>query len=116
MAKKPRRARRAVPPDVRRAKKNLFASLGLSAVDYKDTVALGVFISERGTLPVSPSNNNAGHHRDQERPRNGAIALPRTDRQPLKHVVPLDIQRREGIDRMTSRVCDLRETEQDIAR
>jgi small subunit ribosomal protein S18 len=50
MAMKPQRARRAAAPDLRRAKKNLFASLGLSAVDYKDTVALGVFISERGKI------------------------------------------------------------------
>jgi small subunit ribosomal protein S18 len=50
MAKKPQRPRRAAKPDVRPGKKNLFASLGLSAVDYKDTVALGVFISERGKI------------------------------------------------------------------
>lgn len=50
MAKKPQRVRRLVPPGVRPAKKNLLASLGLSAVDYKDTAALRVFISERGKI------------------------------------------------------------------
>ena len=34
----------------KRAKKNLLASLGLSAVDYKDTATLRVFISERGKI------------------------------------------------------------------
>ena len=49
MAKKPQRARRpAQPPG--RPKKNLLASLGLSAVDYKDTAALRTFISERGKI------------------------------------------------------------------
>jgi len=50
MAKKPQRARRALPPGTRSAKKNLLASLGLSAVDYKNTAALRVFISERGKI------------------------------------------------------------------
>jgi small subunit ribosomal protein S18 len=50
MAKKHQRARRAAQPDGKRAKKNLLTSLGLSAVDYKDTAALRVFISERGKI------------------------------------------------------------------
>jgi len=50
MAKKPQRARRAAQPGVRSTKKNLLASLGLSAVDYTDTAALRVFISERGKI------------------------------------------------------------------
>jgi small subunit ribosomal protein S18 len=44
------RARRGAEPGSRSAKKNLLASLGLSAVDYKDTAALRVFISERGKI------------------------------------------------------------------
>ena len=48
-AKKPQRTRRAVQPGVR-SRKNLLASLGLSVVDYKDTAALRVFISERGKI------------------------------------------------------------------
>jgi small subunit ribosomal protein S18 len=44
------RARRSAEPGSRSAKKNLLASLGLSAVDYKDTAALRVFISERGKI------------------------------------------------------------------
>jgi small subunit ribosomal protein S18 len=50
MAKKPQRARRAAQPGTRSAKKNLLTSLGLGAVDYKDTAALRVFISERGKI------------------------------------------------------------------
>ncbi|ORW89296.1 30S ribosomal protein S18 [Mycobacterium sp. IEC1808] len=50
MARKPQRARRAARPDIRSPKKNLLASLGLSAVDYKDTSSLRVFISERGKI------------------------------------------------------------------
>ncbi len=49
-AKKPLRARRSAEPGARSAKKNLLASLGLSALDYKDTAALRVFISERGKI------------------------------------------------------------------
>jgi len=47
MAKK---ARRAAQPEGGRRKKNLLASLGLSVVDYKDTAALRVFISDRGKI------------------------------------------------------------------
>jgi small subunit ribosomal protein S18 len=53
MARKHRQAQRAghaAQPDGGRRKKNLLASLGLSAVDYKDTAALRVFISERGKI------------------------------------------------------------------
>ena len=49
MAKK-QRVRRTAQPGVRTVKKNLLASLGVSAVDYKDTAALRVFISERGKI------------------------------------------------------------------
>jgi small subunit ribosomal protein S18 len=49
MAKKPQRDRRAPQPIVK-PKRNLLASMGLSAVDYKDTAALRVFISERGKI------------------------------------------------------------------
>ncbi|MGZ4514279.1 MAG: 30S ribosomal protein S18 [Mycobacterium sp.] len=50
MAKKPQRGRRSAHPGVRPVKKNLLASLGVSAVDYKDTATLRVFISERGKI------------------------------------------------------------------
>jgi small subunit ribosomal protein S18 len=50
MSKKPQRARRGAQLGVRSAKKNLLASLGLGAVDYTDTAALRVFISERGKI------------------------------------------------------------------
>jgi len=49
MPKKSQRARRAAPPIVK-PKKNLLTSLGLEAVDYKDTAALRMFISERGKI------------------------------------------------------------------
>jgi small subunit ribosomal protein S18 len=50
MAGKSARARRARPPDVKPAKKNLLDSLGVKTVDYKDTAKLRVFISERGKI------------------------------------------------------------------
>jgi small subunit ribosomal protein S18 len=43
------RSRRPAPPAVR-SRRNLLHSLGLDAVDYKDTAALRVFISERGKI------------------------------------------------------------------
>jgi small subunit ribosomal protein S18 len=43
------RSRRPAPPAVR-SRRNLVHSLGLDAVDYKDTAALRVFISERGKI------------------------------------------------------------------
>jgi small subunit ribosomal protein S18 len=49
MGKKPPIRRRA-QPGVQAAKKNLLVTLGLGAVDYKDTAALRMFISERGKI------------------------------------------------------------------
>jgi small subunit ribosomal protein S18 len=48
MAKK--RARRATPLESKPAKKNLLKTLGVAAVDYKDTARLRMFISERGKI------------------------------------------------------------------
>ena len=50
MAGKSQRARRRAVPETKSAKKNLLNSLGLSAVNYKDTPTLRVFISERGKI------------------------------------------------------------------
>jgi small subunit ribosomal protein S18 len=47
------KSKRPVRPPARQPtekKKNLLASLGLDAVDYKDTGTLRVFISERGKI------------------------------------------------------------------
>ncbi|OBG77330.1 30S ribosomal protein S18 [Mycobacterium sp. E2462] len=49
MPKKAQRTRRPAPP-ARSPKRNLLTNLGLTAVDYKDTAALRVFISERGKI------------------------------------------------------------------
>jgi small subunit ribosomal protein S18 len=49
MARQLPRTRRADPAP-RRAKKNLFKTLGVTGVDYKDTAALRLFISERGKI------------------------------------------------------------------
>lgn len=49
-AKKPHRTRHAAQPSIRTRKRNLLAGLGLSEVDYKDTAALRMFISERGKI------------------------------------------------------------------
>jgi small subunit ribosomal protein S18 len=49
-AKKSQRACRTAQLRVSLRKKNLLAGLGLSAVDYKDTAALRMFISERGKI------------------------------------------------------------------
>jgi small subunit ribosomal protein S18 len=50
MAGKSKRARRAGPPEVKPAKKNLLDSLGVAAVNYKDTARLRMFVSERGKI------------------------------------------------------------------
>jgi small subunit ribosomal protein S18 len=50
MAKKTVRPRRPTSPTGRTPKQNLLASLGLDAVDYKDTATLRVFVSERGKI------------------------------------------------------------------
>lgn len=49
-AKKAQRSRRAGQPGVKSTRKNLLASLGMRSVDYKDTTALRMFISERGKI------------------------------------------------------------------
>ena len=49
MAKKPQRPRRTAELGVK-PKKNLLTTMGLNAVDYKDTTSLRVFISERGKI------------------------------------------------------------------
>jgi small subunit ribosomal protein S18 len=50
MAGKSKRARRAPLPESKPAKTNLLKTLGVTAVDYKDTARLRVFISERGKI------------------------------------------------------------------
>jgi small subunit ribosomal protein S18 len=50
MAGKSKRARRVKPLDTKPAKRNLLNSLGVTAVDYKDTARLRMFISERGKI------------------------------------------------------------------
>lgn len=47
MASKAKRPNKPVPAEKR---KNLLASLGVTAVDYKDTNTLRVFISDRGKI------------------------------------------------------------------
>jgi small subunit ribosomal protein S18 len=49
-ARKAQRGRRPAGSDVKRAKANPLAGLGLSAVDYKDTGTLRKFISDRGKI------------------------------------------------------------------
>jgi small subunit ribosomal protein S18 len=48
MAKK--RARRTPAPETKPAKRNLLKTLGVNAVDYKDTNRLRMFISDRGKI------------------------------------------------------------------
>jgi small subunit ribosomal protein S18 len=50
MAGKSKRPVRRAPQPLEKKKRNLLASLGLDAVDYKDTGTLRVFISERGKI------------------------------------------------------------------
>jgi small subunit ribosomal protein S18 len=50
MARTAARTRRSALPAGRVPKRNLLHSLGLDAVDYKDTATLRVFISERGKI------------------------------------------------------------------
>ncbi|HXO82985.1 MAG TPA: 30S ribosomal protein S18 [Mycobacterium sp.] len=50
MAKKTKRTRRTAAPELKPAKRNLLKTLGVSAVDYKDTNRLRMFISDRGKI------------------------------------------------------------------
>jgi small subunit ribosomal protein S18 len=50
MAKKSARGHRSAPPEAKPRRTNLLHTLGLDAVDYKDTASLRVFISERGKI------------------------------------------------------------------
>ena len=50
MTKKATRGRRPTRVETPSRKKNLLTALGISAVDYKDTATLRVFISERGKI------------------------------------------------------------------
>ena len=50
MAGKSKRNRRTPPADVKPPKKNLLKTLGVTAVDYKDTARLRMFISDRGKI------------------------------------------------------------------
>jgi small subunit ribosomal protein S18 len=50
MARKSTRARRPIPAQLKVAKKNLLESLGVTALNYKDTARLRMFISERGKI------------------------------------------------------------------
>ena len=50
MAGKSKRTRRVAPSEVKPAKKNLLKTLGVTAIDYKDTARLRMFISDRGKI------------------------------------------------------------------
>ncbi|OBL14650.1 30S ribosomal protein S18 [Mycobacterium sp. 1245499.0] len=50
MARKAAGSRRLALPAGRSPKKNALRTLGLDAVDYKDTATLRIFISERGKI------------------------------------------------------------------
>jgi small subunit ribosomal protein S18 len=50
MAKQAARGRRPARVETSSPRKNLLTDLGVSAVDYKDTATLRVFISERGKI------------------------------------------------------------------
>jgi small subunit ribosomal protein S18 len=50
VAKKTKRSRGAPAPDTKPAKRNLLKTLGVNAVDYKDTNRLRMFISDRGKI------------------------------------------------------------------
>jgi small subunit ribosomal protein S18 len=50
MAGKSKRTRRVAPPESKPAKRNLLTTLGVTALDYKDTGKLRMFISERGKI------------------------------------------------------------------
>jgi small subunit ribosomal protein S18 len=50
MAKRSKHTRRFAQAEPRLAKKNLLKALGVTAIDYKDTARLRMFISERGKI------------------------------------------------------------------
>jgi small subunit ribosomal protein S18 len=50
MTRKATRVRRTPRTETTSPKKNMFTTLGISAVDYKDTATLRVFIADRGKI------------------------------------------------------------------
>ena len=50
MAKKSKPTRRTPATETKSAKRNLLKTLGVNAVDYKDTNRLRMFISDRGKI------------------------------------------------------------------
>jgi small subunit ribosomal protein S18 len=50
MAGTSKRNRRTAAPDTKFPKRNLFTTMGVESVDYKDTARLRTFISERGKI------------------------------------------------------------------
>jgi small subunit ribosomal protein S18 len=50
MAGKSKRTRRLAPAESKAAKRNLLKTLGITAIDYKDTARLRMFISDRGKI------------------------------------------------------------------
>ena len=50
MVKQSKRARRAGVSETKSAKRSLLKTLGVHAVDYKDTARLRMFISDRGRI------------------------------------------------------------------
>jgi small subunit ribosomal protein S18 len=50
VSKKTKRTRRATAPETKPVKRNLLKTLGVNAVDYKDTNRLRMFISDRGKI------------------------------------------------------------------
>jgi len=45
-----KKSKRALAPETKTAKRNLLKTLGVNAVDYKDTNRLRMFISDRGKI------------------------------------------------------------------
>ena len=50
MAKKSKPTRRTPATETKSAKRNLLKTLGVNAIDYKDTSRLRMFISDRGKI------------------------------------------------------------------
>lgn len=82
-----------------KAKKNLLDSLGVESVDYKDTATLRVFISDRGKIRsrgVTGLTVQQQRQVAQERPRDGAAALPGPGQAATRCTVPMTRIRQAG--------------------
>lgn len=95
MTRKSMRSRRLFPAPPKVAKNNLLDSLGVTAVNYKDTARLRMFILRARQNPLPPGHRfdrptaAPNRHGDQERSRDVPFAVPVIRRAVTRMCAPL---------------------------